>query len=288
MKKQALLSFCLSLLFVTAAICGDDAIAARRKFRMKLEKKGAEAVIGEAMRSSDSAIRKYALARLYDAAPEKALPFAEKALDDESADVRALAASLMGPHLNDNRTAKLNTMAESDKDQMVRRAASAALWPLHRDNVLLKNDKSWDHLVKMVGSFDLPEKGWRISDDVASNGHWRGFGSAAFDDSAWTAVDAGEKLFAQKKGVQWLRVHFTPVAPKSFNAFEIVLPEVKGKCFVWLNGIYLGQRMDEKTGEFRLNATSELIPGKDNVLSIRIDATEAGGLLKLARGEWME
>ena len=77
MKKQAFLSFCQCLLFCTAAIYGDDAIAARRKFRAKLEKKGPSAVIAEAMRSSDSAIRKYALARLYDAAPEKALSFAE-------------------------------------------------------------------------------------------------------------------------------------------------------------------------------------------------------------------
>ena len=67
-----------------------------------------------------------------------------------------------------------------------------------------------------------------------------------------------------------------------------MLPEAKGKCFVWMNGIYLGQRMEDKAGEVRLNATSELIPGKDNVLSIRIDASEAGGLTKTVRGEWME
>ena len=288
MKNCTFLSVFLSLLLCMVAAGGDDAIAARRDFRKKLEERGAAAVIGDAMRSSDPAIRKYALARLYEAAPEKALPFVEKALDDESAEVRALAASLLGPHLNEKRSTMLKNLADSDNDKKVRSAASSALWPLHRENVLLKDDKSWDHLVKSVGAFDLPEKGWRVSEDIESNGHWRGFASAGFDDSRWSAVDAGQNLFVQRKGVQWYRVHFTPAAPKSFNTFEIVLPEVKGKCFVWLNGIYLGQRMDDKAGEFRLNATAEVIPAKDNVLSIRIDASEAGGMTRLPCGEWME
>ena len=189
---------CLVLFFSAGLLLGDETVAARRAFRECLEKKGAAAVIDDAMRSRDFAIRKYALARLYEAAPEKAIAYADKALDDEAPEVRRLAASLLGPHLDEKRTAKLRVMAERDADQHVRWAASSALWPLHRKNVLLKDDKSWDHLVRRIGKYDFPEKGWRVCEDAASNGHWRGFGSAECDDSSWRVVNV--KLFAQKKG----------------------------------------------------------------------------------------
>ena len=286
MKTRKILLCCLALFLSAGFLLANETITARRAFREKLEKQGPAAVIDDAMRSPDFAIRRYALARLYEVAPDKAVAYADKALDDDAPEVRKLAALLLGPHLDEKRTAKLRSMAERDADQYVRWAASAALWSLHRKNVLLKDDKSWDHLVKQIGTFDFPAAGWKVCDDTASNGHWRGFGSAECDDSSWRNVNA--QSFAQKKGVQWYRVHFTPTAPQHFNAFEIVLPDVKGKCFVWLNGIYLGQRLEEAAGEVRLDATNEITPGKDNVLSVRVEASDNGGLTKNARGEWME
>ena len=277
----------VALLAVFLLARGEGSVQERREFRARLERMGPAAVVDEAMRSSDSAIRTYALARLYESDSQKAIAYLDKALDDESPDVRKLAVSLLGPHLNEARRARIQAMASQDKDQHVRWAASASLWPLHRKNVLLKDDKSWDYLVKKVGEFEFPASGWRTCADADSNGHWRGFGAADFDDSAWQGVK-GSQIFTLKKGIRWYRVHFTPAAPSRFHAFEVVLPAVKGKCFVWLNGIYLGQRMEEAEGEVRLNATSEVIPGKDNVLSIRIEASGAGGLTKMARGEWMD
>ena len=115
------------MFFLAGLSFGNETIAVRRAFREKLEKQGAAAVIDDAMRSPDFAIRKYALARFYEASPEKAIAYADKALDDEAPEVRKLAALILGPHLDEKRSAKLRSMAERDADQYVRWAASAAL-----------------------------------------------------------------------------------------------------------------------------------------------------------------
>ena len=263
-------------------------VAERQKFRKALATGDKVSVCRQAVRSEDSAVRRWALASLYEADAEKGLIMAEKLIKDKAGEVRELAARILGRHPNDARKAILQKLSKSDPVDQVRYSANHALWPLYRQNVLLKDDPSWDYLVKLVKTDNLPQDNWKIAADKNADGHLKGFNKIDFDDSSWKSGKVNDPANCAQGGVVWYRLKYKADAPDKQNSYEIVLPEVKGNCYIWLNGVYLGQRTDGKSGELRMNGGKEVKPNAENVLVIRVDAPKNGGITTPVKCDWME
>jgi beta-galactosidase len=127
--------------------------------------------------------------------------------------------------------------------------------------------------------------GWRFHFGDAPDGVVGG----AFDDSGWQAVEVPHtwnrvgyylnnpethihtpETVNRDQGVGWYRLHFT--APASFEGAKAWLQfdAASRTAEVWLNGERLGAH-DGAFSRFRLDATSALKPGQDNVLVVKTD-----------------
>ena len=119
--------------------------------------------------------------------------------------------------------------------------------------------------------------GWRYH-----LGDLEGFEKIEFDDSNWEEVAVPHSLriepykfnFTQRyyRGAGLYRVHFT-VFKDSFKAGDRILIHFEGaltKTQVWLNGKYIGEHLGGYT-PFTFDITEEFLPGKDNLLSVRVD-----------------
>lgn len=281
------LLFCMTLFAAIGVFAGKG--SERAAFRTAVNKGNIQAACRKGLKHRDEAIRRYALARLYLHDNAAGLKAAVETLNDSSPEVRKLAIKLIGHHPTLERQALLKKSASNDQDAEVRAAAKKALWPFHRNNILLKDDPAWDYLVKMVKHDSLAQYGWRSVMDPEGKGHIEGWCNSDFDDGVWEKTTQENSKRLTTPGIIWYRCRFPAEPPKKFNSFEIVLPKVAGSCCAWLNGIYLGQRdSSEAISEVRFNAGAEVQPGKENVMVIRVDGSAQGGILSPASAEWME
>ncbi len=259
---------------------------ARAAFRSAVMTGDAVQVCRQGLRHEDAAIRRFALARLYLASPAEAVAASREAVKDPDAQVRLLALHIIGRHADASGLELLGQIARSDADSAVRAAAEKEAWPFHRENVLLKDDPAWDFDVKTVKKDDLGGSVCYYAEDAERNGHRQSWHAADFQETGWKKARGG-RWGTDRQAVVWYRVHFQAEAPARFNSFEVVLPKVAGNCHVWLNGIYLGRKMGSGK-ELRFNGGAEVLPGRENVLVMRIDAPAKGGLLEPAQAEWLE
>ncbi|MFF3767415.1 glycoside hydrolase family 2 TIM barrel-domain containing protein [Streptomyces sp. NPDC001922] len=120
--------------------------------------------------------------------------------------------------------------------------------------------------------FDL-NTGWRFTKGDVSGAHAPGF-----DDSAWAPVstphtwnaedgaDGGSNYY---RGVCWYRRHDTLPAALAEKMLFLQFAGANQVAEVWVNGTCLG-RHEGGYSRFRFDATRALLPGKDNVIAVRV------------------
>ena len=91
----------------------------------------------------------------------------ETALHDEDPAVRlqAMSALVAVKPIDARRTQIIQAHIPKEKNQAIISIGSGALWPFHRDVVLLKDRPDWDHEVRVVAEFPLPKDGWKFRTD---------------------------------------------------------------------------------------------------------------------------
>lgn len=278
---------------LTAGPTENDLWTLRRSFRDSLAAAADfRTICRTGMNAPDAGIRRYALAEWYDRDAAGALPEAVKAAADPDPDVRVLAVEILGRHLDSEYRALLIRMARQDSAAPVRQTAKRALFPFYRPVKLLKDDRSYDYLVQTLATVELPAAGWKFQSDPDGSGHLKNYFAAEFDDRAWPEI-AVDRPWSNSPadGIGFYRVRFKAVPPGKFQAFELVFPKVSDNLYVWLNGVYLGQRDHggSESEEFRLDATAEVKTDAENVLVVRVEGPAGkGGILAPPRGEWMK
>jgi beta-galactosidase len=117
------------------------------------------------------------------------------------------------------------------------------------------------------------DTGWRfaLDDTVDASG-------TSFDDSAWSTVsvphtwnnlDGQDGGSDYRRGAGWYRRHYTPAAELAGKRFWLQFDGAGTVTDVWVNGTHLGQHRGGY-GRFRFDATEALMPGRDNVVAVRV------------------
>jgi len=119
-------------------------------------------------------------------------------------------------------------------------------------------------------SFDL-NSGWKIAKDPCDEGRTAGWENAIHNDAVSAYVPSIiQQFFPEYHGLVYYWCSFTPKID-TYEEGRILLRfgGVDYKADVWLNGTYLGS---EEGGEtpFSFDVTELLVPGKENLLAVRV------------------
>ncbi len=171
---------------------------------------------------------------------------------------------------------------------------------IQSDRQVVLLDRDWRFALGDAADLDR-DFGFGGSESYAKITSWRGPIRPGFNAAAWRRVDlphdwAVETPFVQAPPSSELTSHgFKPIG-RAFPATSIgwyrrsfsLSPEDKGKrisiefdgvfrdAMVWLNGVLLG-RHEGGYAPFGFDATDAVNDGADNVLVVRVDATQAEG-----------
>jgi len=77
----------------------------------------------------------------------------------------------------------------------------------------------------------------------------------------------------KRQGIGWYRLHFAAPAGSAGKRQWLEFDAASRTAKVWLNGTYLGEHRGGFS-RFRLDATSAMRPGNDNVLVVRVDSSQ--------------
>ncbi|HRU06059.1 MAG TPA: HEAT repeat domain-containing protein [Candidatus Brocadiia bacterium] len=247
----------------------------------------AQAAMLEALDNPDVVVRRTALAALAGQAKGTLPPWLEKCLKDKDGSVRVEAVKLLIDA--QPRTEKMTAMlraAQKDEEPEVRALAAAALWPFHRDVVLLRDRPDMaDHVTRVVveKSIPLPNDGWRFKADPALDGHEQKWFAPELDDKDWKVISIGHWK-EPYIGVAWQRVFVDLPAKPDCVAVELKFGAVDEAAWVWVNGQYVGQHDVGPSGwdqEFSLDVTKEVKWGERNQVTVRVfNAAHGGGIWK--------
>ncbi|MBI2298503.1 MAG: HEAT repeat domain-containing protein [Armatimonadetes bacterium] len=278
-----------------AAALGDENLVVRRTAARLLAGLGqpARAALVAALGNADFLVRRTALSAACEPLTPQCLPYLEQTLKDPEITVRLTAVNLLlALEPRDEAAHKLLDQARSDASAAVRDVAARALWPYHRDTVLLRDRKDWDHEVKVVQTIPLAKAGWRLHTDPLADGHLSKWFATELDDSQWLPIEteqAWEKQGQAYDGTAWYRTSFDRPAKPDLTAVEFHFDGVDECAWVWLNGVYVGQHDVGPDGwdkPFALDITQEARWGQPNQLTVRVyDSAYAGGIWKPVRIE---
>lgn len=278
-----------------AAALGDENLVVRRTAARLLAGLGepASAALAGALGNADSLVRRTALSAVCEPLTPACLPALEQALKDPEVAVRLIAVNLLvALEPRSEATNRLLDQARADASPAIKDMAARALWPYHRDTVLLRDRKDWDHEVKLVQTIPLPKTGWRLHPDPLRDGHLSQWFAPTFDDAQWEPIET-ERAWEQQghdyDGVAWYRGGFDLPAKPDLTAVELHFDGVDECAWVWLNGVYVGQHDAGPDGwdkPFALDITQEARWGQANQLTVRVyDSAYAGGIWKPVRIE---
>jgi hypothetical protein len=274
----------------------DESPVVRRTAARLLAGVGAPAreTLVAALDNEDAVVRQTALKGLLAIGVDRNAALA-KAIQDPDLAVRLLAVHVLAnSQPRDDAVASLLQAAMKDTDEGVRRVASRALWPFHRQVIPLRERPDWDHEVEVVHSIDLPKDGWRFATDPMGDGHLQKWHEADFDDSGWQTIaieQAWEKAGHEYNGIAWYRRSVAlPARPEGkINAVEIACDGVDECAWIWVNGTYVGQHDLGTAGwdkPFTLDITDAVRWGGPNQMTVRVlDTAYAGGIWKPVRIE---
>jgi hypothetical protein len=273
-----------------AALADENALVRRAAARALVEiGPAARSALQEAVANSDALVRRVALIELVRQGPAQALPALERALKDDDAEIRfAAVQALAGIQPRTDDIVRLLQQAQRDPAQAVRGPARAALWPFHKETVLLRHRAdARDRPIVPVLTYSLPLDDWRFKTDPAEEGHLLKWYEAAFADKDWARIPIG-KFWQDSgyayEGVGWYRTRFTLPAKPECHGVEIQFESVDESAWVWINGEYVGQHDIGPQGwnvPFALDAAPCLQWGAENQLTVRVLNTKfAGGIWK--------
>jgi hypothetical protein len=140
----------------------------------------------------------------------------------------------------------------------------------------------------MIEIFDFPKEGWKFSTDKSDIGVKKAWFQKGFNDSKWRNIMIGkfwEQQGVDYDGLGWYRKTFLAPAVDAGKQVFIVAGAADDYAKVWLNGAYVGEQHLEMgvgaTTPFALDVTKVIVPGRQNVLAVRVDDPGAlGGLWK--------
>lgn len=279
------------LTFVLCAGASANPVQKRIDYRRRvMANENSTAVLKQGLKDSDPVIRRFALMKYYRMQGKQALRELEAMAEDSNADVKLLSITILCRDFSRESKELLQKVAAKEQDARIKQVILRAGWPFYRDNVLLKNNPSWDYEVVSLSSTELPAKGWKRSPDREAQGHEKQWFAAKFNDSSWQAAETG-KAWGENDGIAWYRLSFKLPPKPDCNALELCFDGIRESAWVWLNGVYLGQH-DYGTGgtvSLRLDATKEALWGAENVLAIRVDGKKnTGGIIGPVRYEIMK
>ena len=273
------------------AVCAEDLVSHRQAFRSRLAQ-DPSAAIAEGLRDSDAVIRRYCV---YQDFLRNGPDVVEKwgdLLDDPDAQVQLAVVECLAklPTEDARRQAMGKTFVTKSKFPTVVRQASrldAAAFNFHRVNVLLKNDPTYDHIVEVKESIQLPDDRWLMRTDPAETGHTKKWFVADLDETGWKPVkcEAWEgQGFPGYDGVAWYRIRFNAPPKGDCVGANLQFGAVDEQAWVWLNGKYVGQHAIGPEGwdiAFWLNVGDEIVWDAENLLVVRVeDSKMAGGIWK--------
>ena len=239
------------------------------------------------LNSPDPEVRRYALFRLTEKNPEKALDTLENAVKDKSPLVRITAVyALSRISAKNPLAAKMLESLTNDPNLNVRNAANRFSWPFQQKNIRLSEDPSWDYTVTTLKSIKIPDDSWKMTTDSRNKGHQINYYKEKINDSAWSTVKYGywSGNMANYTGYVWYRIRFTMPPKIKCNAVEVRFTGVDESAWVWLNGEYLGAHDIGVMGydkTFSLDCRKEIRFGKENLLVVRVlNREQAGGIWK--------
>ncbi|HOK80449.1 MAG TPA: DUF4838 domain-containing protein, partial [bacterium] len=128
----------------------------------------------------------------------------------------------------------------------------------------------------------LPEK-VKFSLDVRDDGRYMGWYLPEFDDSKWTSISTTIPFYGQGycdsqgypyMGVIWYRTNVNVPSWAKGKRIFLYAPAVETEAWVWVNGKLVGHRpyrdAYERPNEINMDVTDAIIPGKTNLIAIRI------------------
>lgn len=259
----------------------------------------AENVLLGALKSNDPVVRSTALLAICRLQGADSVSHLRKALQDDHILVRRAAVDeLLGLDPRTDEIIGLLKLARKDSSPEVRRIATRALWPFHKETVLLRDRPDWqDHLVKIyVGrTIPLPKDGWRFKLDPEIVGHEKKWFQPGFDDSGWNLIaieQPWQKAGYKYIGTTWYRRSITLPGELEHLAVEICFEGVDESAWVWVNGQYVGQHDIGPTGwdkPFSLDITREVKWDQENQITVRaMNTVFAGGIWRPVRIEVLQ
>ena len=210
--------------------------------------------------------------------------------DDDSVRLQAMSVLVAVKPIDARRTKIIQAHVAKEKNQAIISLGSAALWPFHRDTVLLKDRPDWDHEVRLVAEHPLPKDGWKFRTDPKAEGHFpkQLWFAPKLNEQDWRPIEI-ERIWEtddfKYDGIGWYRKTFkAPEKPAKFNAAELHFEAVDECAWVWVNGIYVGEHNIGPVGwttPFNLDVTKEIKWGEENQITVRVlDTAGAGGIYK--------
>ncbi len=283
---------------LVAALADPNPVVARTAARLLGEQGEAGlAALLDALDHKDIVVRRTAVLAIGDLPPADALPKLSEAIGDESPFVRRTAIDvLLSVQPRDAQVVALLNVARENADGPMRETINKALWPFHRDLVLIRDRKDWDHDVRIAQTIPLPKDGWKFRLDPERSGHLGGWFGTDFDDATWDDM-AIEQVWQAAGydyiGVAWYRRTIElPAKPEKFNAIELRCGAVDECAWIWVNGEYVGDHDLGPGGydqEFQVDVTEQLNWGGPNQITIRaMNTVGAGGVWKPVQIEVLE
>ena len=281
------------LILVCACLIGiaEDMVSHRQAFRARLAQ-NPSAAVAEGLRDSDAVIRRYCVYQDFLRNGPKTVEGWKKLVSDPDELVQLAVAECLAklPQENPHRQALGKALVETSKFPAVIRQVSrldASAFNFYRNNVRLKDGPTYDHIVEIQDSIELPDDRWLMCTDPAETGHTKNWFAPDFDDQAWTPVkcEAWEgQGFPGYDGVAWYRIRFAAPPKGNCVGADLKFGAVDEQAWVWLNGKYIGQHTIGPEGwdvAFWLNIGDEIAWGAENLLVVRVeDSKMAGGIWK--------
>ena len=263
-----------------------DQVVRRAAFRrLVYDPKTMRQAIETGLKDIDPGIRQLSLYELYQADGKKALPIFLKMADDKSADVSEMLY-LIGVLLRDRReTSELFRLMQQKK---LNSASNSKIFRFYKINNPISQSPTYDHQIELLKTIQLPFDGWAFRTDFKQCGHLEKWFDVKLDDSKWKRISINKTWekqgYAGYDGIAWYRVKFRMPEKMKCQAVELSFAGVDESAWVWLNGQYIGQHDMGPEGwkvPFKLDITSEIGWGKENLLVVRVEDTmQAGGIYK--------
>lgn len=284
--------------FLEKLLKDDDMVIRRTAARIMIEHfSGNKEKLGSIYNNSDSIVSRTALLKIFDTCPEQGLTFAEDALKNKDDIVRNTAISnLVTKKPYSSKTIELIKLAQNDKNLTVKNTAVEALWPFHKNKVLIRDRIDYDHEVVVKSTIQFPRDKWLFRTDPNQDGHLKDWFVPEVNESEWGLIDiesSWQKCNYNYYGAAWYRKSVDLPEKPAYVAVELRFDGIQESACVWVNGKYAGAYDKGSPGwdiPFAMDITDEVKWSQKNTITVRVlnSVPNAGGILRPVRIEILE